>query len=349
MMRLAGGSAVLSVLILSACSSAPAPPPAAAPPAGKVEKVSLVCGPQARRIVFSQIGVPASEEPVDVAVSGDSIYVLFQPARLLWVRPLPDGRADVKMRLGTLGDTWGAMDLDPRDGSIWVSRPLGLENIDADLSVSRRVDLKKVVGEGAFDRILVAPDALYVLPPVSDDQVWRVDRSGQVLGTAFPVPQDDDSADDSVMDSRLANPVRLERDGQGRVVAWDTAQRKAFLAGADGSWTEAETPFSRLAPDPGSMVAGAGVGGKDEVWYFQSLRRLFYWQGQPVFLGHTANLGTVYFVPKPEGGVRELFEECRTALRAVAVGPQLYAGLDARGVLYGDPASAPALPAAGRP
>lgn len=346
MIRLAGCSTVLSVLILSACASAPPTTPAASK-VGKVEKVSLVCGPGARRIVFSQIGVPASEVPVDVAVSGDSIYVLFQPARLLWLRPLPDGRADVKMRLGALGDTWGAMDLDPRDGSIWISRPLGLENIDADLSVSRRVDLKKVVGEGAFDRLLVAPDALYVLPPVSDDQVWRVDRSGQVLGTAFPLPQDDERSS-SIMDPRLANPVRLERDGQGRVVAWDTQQRKAFLAEADGSWTEAETPFSRLAPDPGSMVAGAGVGGKDEVWYFQSLRRLFYWQGQPVFLGHTANLGTVYFVPQP-GGVRELFEECRTALRAVAVGPRLYAGLDARGVLYGDPASVPALPAARQP
>jgi streptogramin lyase len=114
------GLAVISaLLLLAACSSAPAPAPAPSP-ASELETVNLFCGDSAKAVALSTLGVPEGEQPIDVAVGAEHVWVLFKPTRLLRI-PRAGGAVRAEMRLGKEGEVWSTMDVDPVDGSIWVS------------------------------------------------------------------------------------------------------------------------------------------------------------------------------------------------------------------------------------
>src|SRR4051812_47287851 len=82
------------LLLLAACASAPVPAPGPAPRPFRVppplspaplppKPLRLFCGETAKDLPFKSMGVPAEEDPVDVALTPRYVWVLFQPARLL--------------------------------------------------------------------------------------------------------------------------------------------------------------------------------------------------------------------------------------------------------------------------
>lgn len=351
------------LLLLSACATAPAPSPAPAPAAAKNEtpRVSLICHADAVAARFQELGVPREDTPTDVAISGDQVYVLFEPARLLRIAR-KEGKIQGEMTLGRPGETWTSMDVDPADGSLWLTS-------DQDLSLLRitpawkaeRVQLKKVEGAGGFQRIRVAKDAIYALPTCAEEAVWRIDRQGNVLATAFRAPADRTAEmpdQPRRLDDMKCSHVRLERDAEGNILAWEPITKKLHRADAQGSWTEVDGSLFTGLEGPqteGTVVKGLNIGDKDEQWMVAGgARDLFYWKGRPAFLGSstTRNVGgneTLILIP--EGGdVREVVENCHGQwIRAIATTPTRYAaitgGFPGTGIIVlGDFASSPDLP-----
>src|SRR5688572_18962580 len=110
--------AAFTLLAAAGCASAPAPAPAPADP-GAPRRVNLLCPAGADSVEFTKLGVPEGEEPVEVAVGENEIWVRFAPARLL--RLVPEGeQLRVEMRLAEPGERWTAMDVDPADGAAWL-------------------------------------------------------------------------------------------------------------------------------------------------------------------------------------------------------------------------------------
>jgi hypothetical protein len=346
------------VLVLSACATAPAPPPVQAASSAP-RKVTLLCGATARAAVFDQIGVPAGERPLDVAVTDKYIWVLFEPSRLLRIVRKGE-KVDVEMIVGQGDERWSALAVDPADDSIWVTSPQKLAFLHVSPTWQRKViPLQKVVGDGGFGELTVAADGLYARPTVAEKLIWRIDRTGKVLDTAF-VSKAPPAAGAGPAEIRAFEyqGVRLLRDGEGHVLVWDGSAGKLFQADGKGGWTErADIHWFDHSPD-GPTVKGIDVGGKEERWFRGGgLGELFYWKGRPVFLGpyawaerSTAQGAQVFYVPgdgvgKPTGDIAEYLEVCQGRfLSKVAANATSYAAITDKAVLFGDLASAPDLP-----
>ena len=173
-----GSRWIAVLLLLSSCATAPAPSqPGSAPAApNKVERVSVICHGGASAAQFEDLGVPQGERPIAVALGPQHAYVLFGE-RLLRVSRL-DGKIKAEMTLGKEGESWTAMDVDPADGSVWLASDKFVMRKIAPNWASRAVKLQRVEGDGGFDQLLVAEDALYASPICADDAVWRIDREG---------------------------------------------------------------------------------------------------------------------------------------------------------------------------
>src|SRR5262249_15345508 len=104
---------------------------------------------------------------------------------------------------------------------------------------------RQVRGKSGFARLLVAPDALYAAPICGDYGVWRIDRQGKVLGTAFPVEHQPDEVLDP--DTMPCADAHIDRDLEGRVLARAQDDR-VFRAEPSGAWTPIETDLLRAAP-----------------------------------------------------------------------------------------------------
>jgi hypothetical protein len=344
---------VLPVLLCTACATAPssAPQRAAAPDA--TPRVSLICHGKARAASFEKLGVPPEERPIAVAMGGGAVYVLFAPARLLRVTE-EGGKLQTEMALGRSGETWTALDVDPVDGSAWLAGDnLSLVQVSPAWKL-RSVKLQKVEGPGAFERLLVAPDAIYAMPSCAETSVWRISRDGAVLGTSFPAVPPDPAQ--PVQPSELrCSTVRLERDGGGQILAWDARRNTLQQADAQGAWTAgtaADTTFFAAAQRSTAehVARGVAVGERDEQWYVKTgPRDLFWWKGRPVFLGPitTKNTGgqeTLLLVPQGNE-VREVIESCYGAtIAGIATTPTRYAAFTSGALILGDFATAPDLP-----
>jgi hypothetical protein len=274
------------VLLLSACATAPAPPqstPASsAPPQPK--PLALFCSTTANDVAFKSLKVPAGEEPVDVALTPRYVWVLFQPARLLRFDRAA-GPVHVETSLGPPGEVWTGIDADPVDGSIWsVSEEFVFHNISPDLTVKTIPLKRQVQGKSGFARLLIAPDALYAAPICGDYGVWRIDRMGKVLGTAFPI----EHAKDEVLDPDTMECARaeIERDVEGRILARDKAG-KVFRADPSGTWEPIETDLLRAAHGQAVRATRFGKKGNPGEYYYAAgyLESLFLLKGRPVLLG----------------------------------------------------------------
>jgi hypothetical protein len=359
-------------LLLSACATAPAPKAASAPkvapaPSG-IRKITLLCGDKARAALFDQLGVPAGERPVDVAVTDKYIWVLFEPARLLRIVRKGE-KIDVEMTVGHGDERWSGLAVDPADDSVWVTsdKKLAFVHIFPDWK-SKTLPLQKVVGEGGFRELLVADDALYARPTSAEKLIWRIDRTGKVLDTAFDSkePSAASLAVGQVHDYQSLE-VRLLRDGLGHVLVWDAGAGKVFQADGKGGWTERDD-IHWFDHDRGRMtVRGVNIGGKDELWYMAGEGRgqLFYWKGRPVFLGpygwgERSASGQIFYVPgggnvatsgdaahpvHPADDVAQYLEVCHgNFLSRVASNATSYAAITDKAVLFGDFVDAPDLP-----
>lgn len=346
---------LLCALPFVSCASAPSPSPSPAPAqsgSASALVMKLFCHDAASAIAFSKMGVPDDETPVDVVMSKDSIYVLFQPARLLRLSRNGEQRT-VEMKLGRVGEIWTAFDIDPTDGAVWVvTQALLLHRITPNWGQTT-LKLQKVEGEGGFWDLEVAGDALYAAPFCAEHGVWRIDRSGNVLGTAFPVPKPEGAEDEPIDLSQPTScqTVQLESDSEGKILAWNRPEEKVYSLGAGGTWSEGPTWLVSNLP-AGGIVQGLNVGEQDERWFLtSSSARLFTWKRTPVFVVNPVmrnrGLGsdTVLLVPREGSVARSLVDDCHGARIIDAAGDATgYVALTDRGLIFGDFATAPDLP-----
>ena len=355
-------SLAISLLAVSFASCASAPPaaqppkPAAAPAAESVRTVDLLCNEGARYISFDKLGVPGQETPVDVALTRGSIWVLF-PQRLLQIGRGAE-HVDVRMQISPPGEVWAKLAVDPVDQSVWVasqSRPV-LFKVTPDGQTMSIVKLPKVEGKGGFSGLQVARDAIYAQPTCADKAVWRLDRSGKVLATAFPAPL---PAQNELEELRPGRPglncfaMRLDQDAEGHLLAWNLKDRTTWQVDEQGVWTpSASHVFEHLPGEVSSLILkGVDVGEKSEHWYINTgVGKLFFWKGKPVFLGTWAHreksvgADTVLVLPD-ETGIREVLMTChKTYVREVAIDATGYAAITDRFLVFGEMAGAPDLP-----
>jgi hypothetical protein len=332
-----------ALMLLCSCASTPS----AAKQEARQEAPAAphICHPKASFVTFVSLGVPESERALDLVSTDDYDYVLFAPARLLRLSRL-QGQVRVEMLVGNSGERWKALALDPLDGSVWVAtEEFILVHVSPSLQVTR-VPLQRVAGSGGFVRLVAARDAIYAAPTCADDGVWRIDRTGKILASAFPAARD---SDQPKLMAQLCSRVRLDRDPEGNVVVWDWQERQLHRVDEGGVWSQVDAGVFATLPDTRALK-GIDVGSLKEQWYFSGAAGLFLWKGRPVFLGTPTirNLGrgadTVLLVPAP-GGARELIETCHgAALSRVASTPNRYAALIGSGIVLGDMATAPDLP-----
>lgn len=353
---------------LVSCASAPptAGPASAAktdsptPKALEARTVNLLCHEGARALRFDKAGVPSGERPVDVALNRGSIWVLFNSGRVLQLSRGGE-RLDVQMHfLPSQGDV-GAIAVDPADDSVWVvsQASLDLYRFTPEGQMSTVKLKRKVEGAGGFAGLILTRESIYAQPTCADSAVWRLDRSGKFLGAAFDAPAKTEG-DLPVVRVNVNGPgespcysVRLERDAQGHVLAWDRLKRATYQVDGDGNWTPSDSPlFAQLKTQgSGLNLKGVDVGERSEQWYFTGAGgNLFYWKGQPVFLGSytikekTRGSDTVLNLPG-ENGSREVIMTCRGfPVRRVAADATGYAALTEQFLVLGEMANAPDLP-----
>ena len=262
-------------LSLASCASAPpaagpapaakagSPAPAAkagspAPKAIETRTVNLLCHEGARVIHFDKTGVPSGERSIGVALNRGSIWVLFNSGRVLQLSRGGE-RLDVQMHFLPPQGEVGVIAVDPLDDSVWVVSQASLDlyrfSPEGQMSI---VKLKrKVVGAGGFSGLILTHEAIYAQPTCADSAVWRLDRSGKLLGTAFTAPAK--TAGDSQVrqfhqpGETACYSVRLERDAQGHILAWDRAKKATYQVDDAGNWTPSDSPSLRSAQ-------GAGLG-----------------------------------------------------------------------------------------
>jgi len=324
------------------------------------DPAGLFCSRGATHVSLKSLHLPDEEEPVDVALTPRYVWVLFQPARLLrFERTGGDpaaGTPHVEMKLGAPGEVWTGIDADPLDGSVWVvTEEFVFHAISPDLQMTTVPLQRKVRGKSGFARLLVAADALYAAPICGDYGVWRIDRKGKVLGTAFPVEHKPDEILDP--DTMPCASAHIERDQEGRILA-RTKDDKVFRAEMTGVWTPIETALLRIAPNQTVRATRFGKqrrGQPGEYYYAAGyLDSLFFWKGKPVFFGapgakadpSVAIAG--FYLPDPATGpkaVKHLPARCaQQAVVDVATDATGYAALTHSHLFFGDFAGAPDLP-----
>jgi hypothetical protein len=365
MMQRSLGFPLLSVCLVLSLVSCASAPPASAPgskasgqKAAGPSSINLLCHEGARAVRFDKMGVPDGERPVDIALTRGSVWVLFDSGRLLRT-----GRGgehlEVQMQFLPVKAEVGAIAVDPLDDSIWVvsNSSLSLYHLIPGGQLTVVKLQRKVEGAGGFAGLIAARDALYAQPTCADSAVWRVDRSGRLLGMAFNVPPRPENEPDVVsVNGKFQGScyaLRLERDLQGHILAWDGEKRATFQVDDQGNWAPSQSSLFAHFTDMsfGRQLKGVNVGERSEQWYFVGVSgNLFFWKGRPVFVGsHTAKEksqgnDTVLYLPG-EDETREVIMPCNGfAVRRVAADGTGYAALTDRFLILGDLAGAPDLP-----
>jgi hypothetical protein len=356
------GSPLLSLclaLSLASCASAPPAATSASPKAPKAVQpitINLMCYEGARAVRFDKVGIPEGERPVDVALTRGFTWVLFDSGRVLQLSRGGE-RLAAQMRFLPVKAEVGAIAVDPLDDSVWIvsNSSVGLYRITANGQMSTVKLQRKVEGAGGFSGLVVARDAIYAQPTCADTAVWRLDRSGKVLGTAFNAPAKTEDEAQVLLPGGPTQSgcysVRLERDAQGRLLAWDRKNKTVSQVDDQGHWSPAESPLFSHFTEYGSDLSlkGVDIGERSEQWYFPGVGgNLFFWKGKPVFVGNftikerSRGNDTVLYLP---GEDREILMTCNGfAVNRVAADGTGYAALTYRFLILGDFASAPDLP-----
>jgi hypothetical protein len=349
--REAVGLLSIWVLVLTGCATAGGPAPHKV--GGPVSR-KLLCNEAAKLARFADLGVPADERAVAVAVAGRDIWVLFEPARLLRLRRAAGGPT-VQMAVGGGEGGWTSLDVDPQDGSVWVAsdRSLALLRFSPVDLQAATVKLARVEGPGGFHRILAGEDALYVEPTAAEQRVWRLDRSGKVLGTFFASPVPPPAGGEPVdIQKHWGRCLSLEKDPSGKILALDACSGRALEADGRGGWAERRdlTWVGQLpSPTPPHTVKGTDVGTAAERWQVGfGTGHLFYWKGRPLVLGPPAiggkDIAAVVYVADRPG--EKILETCmgRYLMFEVAASAESFAAISQRAMVYGDLAAAPDAP-----
>jgi len=263
----------------------PAPPPA--PPAEPLSR--LVCTvQQARRIDFSELGVPAGHRPIDLALGKGTVWVLFAPSLLVGIpRRIAAREPAAVAELGEVEevaivpapgpDAWRSLAVD-WDGTLWLASPSGLWR----MRPGRRAEAVIAAKSSGFRDVAVGRGAVWVAPVCSADAVWKLDARGKVLGTALPLPAGS---------SGRCAAVDLERDWSGDVWALRPASGETFRLAFDGSWKPAgDTLAVPLPPDGGELLS----------WFF--------WGTEALALGGTAE--DPHLLRQVDGKVAAFHEDC---------------------------------------
>ena len=323
--------------------------------------IDLLCHQGAKMVRFDKIGVPTSEWPVDVALTHDSIWVLFMGGRLMHLGRRSDDRLDVRMHFLMADQGWEKMDVDPLDGSVWVVSlsSLDLYRVSPQGQVTTVKLQKKIEGQGGFAGLRVARDAIYAQPTCAESAIWRLDRAGKFLGTAFKVPErpaNEEQPRVATVNSRpetLCYSLRLERDADGRILAWDREKKEAWQVDEEGNWARSDSRLFSYLREPGDAltITGVDIGKQTEQWYFAGASGdLFYWKGQPIFMGGMTNKekspgsDTVLYVPGKDGPEEVLMTCYGLPILDAASDATTYAALTQHFLVVGDVASAPDLP-----
>ncbi len=326
-------------LFAAGCASAPQAPPAAAGPT--LEASARLCNEATRALFFDQAGVPASDEPVDLVLTPDAIWVLFEPARLLRVER-GSGSTELRMLTGDAAEHWTALALDPLDGSLWIAAsPFHLKHLTTQQSLET-VRLPQILGEGSFTQLGLTRDEIWAHPPLAEHELWRFDRTGKLLGEAFPRSA---SGEQPVTSGELLlGSLRLELGRDGQLLAWRWSDGAVFAAVGSGDWQPAEEPLLAAAPRF-SGIAGTAVGTQHEQWFFPNrVHNLFYLGDEAALLGDAtipAGRGwpqTVVWLRR-DGEVKPVLESCagagRRGLLAVRADGRGFAGLTDQALIVG--------------
>jgi hypothetical protein len=212
------------------------------------------------------------------------------------------------------------------------------------------------VNVGTSPRRGCRPDAIYAQPTCAEAAVWRVDRSGKVLGTAFPAPKPADSEAEVLQPGKPqldCFSMRLDRDAEGQILAWNIKDRKTWRVDDQGAWTPSVSHLFEHLPGDASSLTLRGMATfqqpttETESWSVDNgVGKLFYWKGKPVLLSRERSPSgdTVLFLPD-DAGVHEVLMGCRKAyVREVATDATGYAAITSHFLALGDMAGAPDLP-----
>lgn len=303
---------LLAALSLTACASAPSPQPLPTPIAvsrpvptflPEHPVVERLCGPAALQISFRSLGVPLHSRVLDLALSEKSVWVLFDPPRLVEVAR-DSANPTARMWEGRKDAAWGAVDVDPTDGSLWVvsGKRLELIHVDAD-GQGRIVPLSRVEGSGGFRDVLVDSSGIFVVPTCAADALWRVSREGSVEERSFPRENDplfglgvDDPLPTGQDRLEGCIPVSLARDLAGSVTAFDGTTRRFSRRIAREGWREIlETGGEGKKLEAGGVLVRS-PGREDELWFLhgRSPQYFFLPEGPVIFSAGHAKEGSAH-------------------------------------------------------
>lgn len=288
--------ALLATLSLAA-GCAPTTQPSVPPPfpaadiETPVEDAALLCNSSARTTSWKSIKVPESHRPVDVALTADRVRVLLAPPALVSLprqgeagQPtfsVPGGEAD-----------WSAIDTDPVDGSLWIasSNAYRLVHVTAD-GKQRRIELKRVQGEGGLRQIRIGRERIYAVPVCADEALWIFNREGELVDYSFEASER--MADlDSTRAVNLAHAcpvVFMARGNAGEVMALDPEDVKLYRAGQGKAWDAVGGPYDLEPPGRYTNTANlrkVELEGGGKAYYLPDLvSRLFLHGESPMLLG----------------------------------------------------------------
>lgn len=282
---------------------APAPVPAAPPvPAGPppLPQSRLVCDVPVRKVPLADLGLPEGSVPRDVALTRNTVWVLFETALVGMPRQeiKPGGGEfdtldETEVFYGVKGVPWETLSVNPRDGSLWIAS-----------SAANRLWHKPPIGrvrpvpvaqarEGGFRDVVARRDGVYVVPTAcAGSSIWRVDASGKVLGNGLP-------------SQGTCPAVDLETDWSGRTWALLPDSGEAFRLDAGDRWPASGGSGTELAvPAPWPERAGPFQG-----WFF--------WGTEAVGLGGREETLLVRRSGSEIGAFREECGEGNRLLRVV--------------------------------
>ncbi len=205
------------------------------------------------------------------------------------------------MIVGAPGESWRAIDEDPSDGALWIASEENVSLIRLASNGERsKVDGPRVTGRGGFSEIRLHADSIFATPTGADDLVWRLSRSGQLLGRSFPRPADEETRRLETHGPWEASRVILARAPSGAVVALETLTGRLFRADAEGLFTATGERFPIRSDGSTRTVKGEAVGSAREIWYVaETLSDLFFIGSTSVVLGPgasgTGSGGTMLF------------------------------------------------------